>query len=400
MPSAGVGPSVASCPKAGNMLIGTPGAPDLGVVPSKLTGSSQPATPGCPQDLVGETFEAHSSTKASAEVSSADGATPEGLESAAAKLDAAEAFPQKTQRGEPRPQVDGTAAARREMSGSREESPAEGKTVPGLLGAGMIPESSGAKKSAETVGEAGKPPGSEAGRVGVLQREARRPAERSPEGPRAAQAFGSGTVPPFEEDAVRATRPGAVVFGGGREVATPDEGRQGHLGDGGLEQLVLRARLTRSGHKETFEVLLEPPGAGRVQVEIVSKDGMLHIRLKAEGETARHALERDISRLSGRLAAEGLKIARLEVGVLHEAGGWQDGTAREGTDHGYPTQRWPDANPQSFHPSGRDWGEQRPGSGWYPPPEGGYPVRGAGEGEPAAVLGGSMLGGALLDARA
>lgn len=399
-PSAGVGPFVASCPKAGNTLIGTPGAPDLGVVPSKLTGSSQPATTGCPRGLAGETFEAHTLVKASTGISSADGATQEGLRPAAGKLDAGGAFRQKVQWDEPRPRVGSTAAARQELPGSREESPAEAKTAPGVPGAGMIPESSGARKSAETVGAEGEPPGSKAVWAGVLQREARRPSERSHEGPGAARASGPGVAPPFTEDAVRATRPSAAVSGEGGGVAATDEGRQARLGDGGLEQLVLKAKLTRSGHKETFEVLLEPPGAGRVQVEIVSRDGMLHIRLKAEDETARYALERDISRLGGRLAAEGLRIARLEVGELREPGGWQDGTARDGSDQRYPTHGWPDANPQSFHPRGRDWGEGRPGSGWDPAPGGGYPVGGSAEVEPASALGSSMFGGALLDARA
>lgn len=333
--------------------------------------------------------------KACGEISSADGTTPGELQPAPAELDAVAVFQDKAQQAKPHPRAACTAV-RQAMPGSREESPAERKAVPGGPGDAMILESSGAGKSAETVGTEGKPPSSEPGPVLVLQRETRRPAERSPEGS-AGRDFGSGIAPPFAEDAVQATRPGAVVPGEAQDVAASDEGRQARLGDGGLEQLVLKARLARSGRKETFEVLLEPPGAGRVQVEIVSKDGMLDIRLKAEDETARCALERDISRLGRRLAAEGLKVARLEVGGLREAGGWQDGTAREGNDHGYPARGWPDANPQGSHPGGRSWGEERPGSGWYLPPE---RVGGPAKAQPAAVLGSFLFGGVLLDARA
>ena len=82
-----------------------------------------------------------------------------------------------------------------------------------------------------------------------------------------------------------------------------------------IEQIIEQVRVNINQDNTSMEMQLYPEHLGRIQIHVVSKDGVMTARIAAETETARQAIEAGLSNLKESLQNQNLKVEAIEVMV-------------------------------------------------------------------------------------
>lgn len=82
-----------------------------------------------------------------------------------------------------------------------------------------------------------------------------------------------------------------------------------------VEQIVEQVRVNINQENTSMEMQLYPEHLGRIQIHVVSKDGVMTARIAAETETARQAIEAGLNNLKESLQNQNLKVDAIEVMV-------------------------------------------------------------------------------------
>lgn len=82
-----------------------------------------------------------------------------------------------------------------------------------------------------------------------------------------------------------------------------------------VEQIIEQVRVNINQDNTSMEMQLYPEHLGRIQINVVSKDGVMTARIAAETETARQAIEAGLNNLKESLENQNLKVDAIEVMV-------------------------------------------------------------------------------------
>lgn len=82
-----------------------------------------------------------------------------------------------------------------------------------------------------------------------------------------------------------------------------------------VEQIIEQVRVNINETQTSMEMQLYPEHLGRIQINVVSKDGVMTARIAAETETARQAIEAGLNNLKESLENQNLKVDAIEVMV-------------------------------------------------------------------------------------
>ena len=82
-----------------------------------------------------------------------------------------------------------------------------------------------------------------------------------------------------------------------------------------VEQIVEQIRVNINQDNTSLEMQLYPEHLGRIQIHVVSKDGVMTARIAAETEAAKQAVEAGLSNLKESLQNQNLKVDAIEVMV-------------------------------------------------------------------------------------
>lgn len=82
-----------------------------------------------------------------------------------------------------------------------------------------------------------------------------------------------------------------------------------------IEQIVEQVKVEMNQNTSSLELQLYPEHLGKIQIQIVSKDGVMTARIAAETETARQAIENGLSNLKDAMEQQDLKVDAIEVMV-------------------------------------------------------------------------------------
>lgn len=92
-----------------------------------------------------------------------------------------------------------------------------------------------------------------------------------------------------------------------------------------IKQIVEQVRVSMNQNSTSMELQLYPEHLGKIQIHVVSKDGVMTARIAAETEAARQAVEGGLSSLKDTLEQQNLKVEAIEVmvsttGFEHQSG--------------------------------------------------------------------------------
>ncbi len=82
-----------------------------------------------------------------------------------------------------------------------------------------------------------------------------------------------------------------------------------------VEQIVEQIRVNINQENTTMEMQLYPEHLGRIQIHVVSKDGVMTARIAAETEAAKQAIEAGLNNLKESFNNQNLKVDAIEVMV-------------------------------------------------------------------------------------
>ena len=82
-----------------------------------------------------------------------------------------------------------------------------------------------------------------------------------------------------------------------------------------VEQIVEQIKVNLNRENTSLEMQLYPEHLGRIQIHVVSKDGVMTARIAAETETAKQAIEAGLNNLKESLSNQNLKVDAIEVMV-------------------------------------------------------------------------------------
>ena len=82
-----------------------------------------------------------------------------------------------------------------------------------------------------------------------------------------------------------------------------------------VEQIVEQIKVNMNRENTSLEMQLYPEHLGRIQIHVVSKDGVMTARIAAETETAKQAIEAGLNNLKESLSNQNLKVDAIEVMV-------------------------------------------------------------------------------------
>lgn len=82
-----------------------------------------------------------------------------------------------------------------------------------------------------------------------------------------------------------------------------------------VEQIVEQVRVNMSQESTSMEMQLYPEHLGRIQIHVISKDGVMTARIAAETESAKQAIEAGLNNLKESLQNQNLKVDAIEVMV-------------------------------------------------------------------------------------
>ena len=82
-----------------------------------------------------------------------------------------------------------------------------------------------------------------------------------------------------------------------------------------VEQIIEQVRVNINQDNTSMEMQLYPEHLGRIQINVISKDGVMTARIAAETETARQAIEAGLNNLKESLENQNLKVDAIEVMV-------------------------------------------------------------------------------------
>lgn len=82
-----------------------------------------------------------------------------------------------------------------------------------------------------------------------------------------------------------------------------------------VEQIVEQVRVNINQENTSLEMQLYPEHLGRIQIHVVSKDGVMTARIAAETEAAKQAIEAGLANLKESLQGQNLKVDAIEVMV-------------------------------------------------------------------------------------
>ena len=95
------------------------------------------------------------------------------------------------------------------------------------------------------------------------------------------------------------------------EIAEPAAARQVDI----VTQIVEQIRVNINQDNTSLEMQLYPEHLGRIQIHVVSKDGVMTARIAAETEAAKQAIEAGLNNLKESLNNQNLKVDAIEVMV-------------------------------------------------------------------------------------
>ena len=111
-----------------------------------------------------------------------------------------------------------------------------------------------------------------------------------------------------------------------------------------VDQIVEQIRVNINEANTSMEMQLYPEHLGRIQIHVISKDGVMTAKIAAETETARQAIEAGLNNLKESLQNQNLKVDAIEVMVSTTAFAESDqkqeqyqqqGTGKRGTKLGF-----------------------------------------------------------------
>lgn len=82
-----------------------------------------------------------------------------------------------------------------------------------------------------------------------------------------------------------------------------------------IEQVVEQVRVNMNQDATSMELQLYPEHLGRIQIHVVSKDGIMTARIVAETEAAKQAIEGGLTNLKDAMQHQNLKVEAIEVMV-------------------------------------------------------------------------------------
>lgn len=82
-----------------------------------------------------------------------------------------------------------------------------------------------------------------------------------------------------------------------------------------VEQIVERVKVEMNQNSSSLEMQLYPEHLGRIQIQVISKDGVMTARIAAETEAAKQAIENGLSNLREAMEQQDLKVEAVEVMV-------------------------------------------------------------------------------------
>ncbi|MBR1597467.1 MAG: flagellar hook-length control protein FliK [Lachnospiraceae bacterium] len=98
------------------------------------------------------------------------------------------------------------------------------------------------------------------------------------------------------------------------QIAEVSEAQTTHAADI-VEQIVEQIRVNINQDNTSLEMQLYPEHLGRIQIHVVSKDGVMTARISAETEAAKQAIEAGLNNLKESLQNQNLKVDAIEVMV-------------------------------------------------------------------------------------
>lgn len=98
------------------------------------------------------------------------------------------------------------------------------------------------------------------------------------------------------------------------QIAEVSEAQTTHTADI-VEQIVEQIKVNINQDNTSLEMQLYPEHLGRIQIHVVSKDGVMTARISAETEAAKQAIEAGLSNLKESLQNQNLKVDAIEVMV-------------------------------------------------------------------------------------
>lgn len=82
-----------------------------------------------------------------------------------------------------------------------------------------------------------------------------------------------------------------------------------------IEQIVEQVRVNMNQDTSSMELQLYPEHLGKIQIQVVSKDGIMTARIVAETEAAKQAIEGGLTNLKDAMEHQNLKVEAIEVMV-------------------------------------------------------------------------------------
>lgn len=82
-----------------------------------------------------------------------------------------------------------------------------------------------------------------------------------------------------------------------------------------INQIVEQVKIRMSQDNTSLEMQLYPEHLGKIQISVVSKDGIMTARIVAENEAAKQAIEQGLTNLKDALQQQNLKVEAIEVMV-------------------------------------------------------------------------------------
>lgn len=97
-----------------------------------------------------------------------------------------------------------------------------------------------------------------------------------------------------------------------------------------IEQIVEQVRIQMNQDTTSLEMQLYPEHLGKIQIHIISKDGVMTARIVAETEAAKQAIENGLTNLKESMQDQNLKVDAIEVMV--STTGFERGNEGQGSE--------------------------------------------------------------------
>ena len=94
-----------------------------------------------------------------------------------------------------------------------------------------------------------------------------------------------------------------------------------------IEQIVEQVRVNMNQDTSSMELQLYPEHLGKIQIQVISKDGIMTARIVAETEAAKQAIEGGLTNLKDAMQHQNLKVEAIEVMV--STTGFERGTEEQ-----------------------------------------------------------------------